>query len=187
MKNIITALVKARSEFPNLSKNKVNPHFKSKYADLDAVIECVTPSLSKYGLCVFQAVEQIGESSCLVTHLYHESGEELQSSYPLPTITDPQKLGSAMTYARRYSICAALNIAADDDDDGNAAKKAGTAKPSATSGLPFSNPQQAIAWAANHLNIEEIEAAQLMAETTADETGKKGASFHRKVLAMSAK
>lgn len=184
MKNIITSLVKARAEFPVLLKNSINPHYKSRYSDLDAVIECVTPSLSKYGICIFQAVEQIGELNCLVTYLYHESGESLKSSYPLPNISDPQKLGSSVTYARRYSICAALSIAADSDDDGNAAKKAGTAKPSASSGLPFSNPQQAIAWAAGLLNIEEIEAAQLMAETPADETGKKGASFHKKVLAM---
>ena len=184
MKNIITALVQARSEFPNLVKNKTNPHYKSRYCDLDGVIECVTPSLSKHGLFIFQAIEQMGEVSCLVTHLYHTSGEELQSSYPLPTISDPQKLGSAVTYARRYSICAALNIAADDDDDSNLAKKAGTAKPSAKAGLPFSNPQQAIAWAAGMLNMEEIDAAQLMAETPANAEGKKGENFHAKVLEM---
>ncbi len=187
MKNIIQALVQARSEFPNLVKNRVNPHFKSKFADLDAVIDCVNPSLLKHGIYIFQAVQQVGESSCLVTHLYHESGECLQSSYPLPTITDPQKLGSAVTYARRYSLCAALNIAADDDDDGNAAKKASTAKPSAKSGLPFSNPQEGIQWAAETLKITEEEAAQMLAETPKDPaTGKKSDNFHKKVLQMAA-
>jgi hypothetical protein len=59
--------------------------------------------------------------NALVTTIYHESGESISGSHPLPDITDPQKFGSAITYARRYSICAILSITADEDDDANTA------------------------------------------------------------------
>lgn len=119
MIELIKALIKARAEFPSIQKDKVNPHFKVSYASLDSVLDAVTPALCKYGLAIVQLMEK---GNILKTHLFHESGEVLTSEYELPDIQDSQKKGAALTYARRYSVCALLSITADEDDDGNATK-----------------------------------------------------------------
>lgn len=123
MQNLIPALIKARSEFGAIQKDKTNPHYKSKYATLDAVLDAVTPALCKHGLAIVQSTSTESGKTELKTHLYHESGEYLSSSYPLPDITDAQKLGAALTYARRYALCALLSVTADEDDDGTAVSK----------------------------------------------------------------
>ena len=115
MQQIIPALIKAKKSFKKISKDAVNPYFKSKYATLDAVLEATESALAEQGLTIVQVVE----GYILQTFLYHESGEFIQSNYPLPETTDSQKLGAAITYARRYAICAMLSITADEDDDGN--------------------------------------------------------------------
>jgi hypothetical protein len=119
MINLIQALIKARAEFPSIQKDKVNPHFKVSYASLDSVLDAVTPALCKHGLAIVQLMEK---GNILKTHLFHESGEVLTSEYELPDIQENQKKGAALTYARRYSVCALLSITADEDDDGNATK-----------------------------------------------------------------
>ncbi|WP_058183578.1 ERF family protein [Mastigocoleus testarum] len=115
MQQIIPALIKAKKNFKKISKDAVNPYFKSRYATLDAVLDATENALAEKGLTIVQVVE----GYTLQTFLYHESGEFLQSNYPLPETTDSQKLGAAITYARRYAICAMLSIIADEDDDGN--------------------------------------------------------------------
>ena len=115
MQQIIPALIKAKKNFKKISKDAVNPYFKSKYATLDAVLDATESALAEEGLTIVQIVE----GYTLQTFLYHESGEFIQSNYPLPETTDSQKLGAAITYARRYAICAMLSITADEDDDGN--------------------------------------------------------------------
>jgi hypothetical protein len=119
MINLIQALIKARAEFPSIQKDKVNPHFKVSYASLDSVLDAVTPVLCKHGLAIVQLMEK---GNILKTHLFHESGEFLTSEYELPEYQENQKKGAALTYARRYSVCALLSITADEDDDGNATK-----------------------------------------------------------------
>lgn len=123
MIELIKALIKAKAEFQPIEKDKFNPHFKTKYASLDSVLDAVTPALCKYGLVIVQPLQ----SRVLHTHLYHESGEVMTSMFELPDISDIQKIGSALTYARRYSVCALLGITADEDNDGNAGK--GSDKP----------------------------------------------------------
>ncbi|MFM6079803.1 MAG: ERF family protein [Dolichospermum sp.] len=118
MIELIKALVKARGEFPPIEKDKVNPHFKMAYASLDSVLDAVTPVLCKHGLAIVHVMEK---GNILKTHLFHESGEFLTSEYEIPDIQDSQKRGAAITYGRRYSICALLSITADEDDDGNTA------------------------------------------------------------------
>lgn len=133
MINLIQALIKARAEFPSIQKDRVNLHFKVSYASLDSVLDAVTPALCKHGLAIVQVMEK---GNILKTHLFHESGEVLTSEYELPDIQDSQKKGAALTYARRYSVCALLSITADEDDDGNAAKneqKNNKTKPSPSS------------------------------------------------------
>lgn len=119
---LVKALIKAKADFGPVEKNKENPFFKSKYADLGTIDQAVTPALHKNGLTVVQTTEIAGIQPVLVTTLFHESGQFLSGQYPLnPVKADPQGLGSATTYARRYALCAMLTIVADDDDDGNAA------------------------------------------------------------------
>jgi ERF superfamily len=122
MELLVKALIKAKKEFGPISKDRVNPHFKSRYATLDAILAVVEPGLHANGLVVVQVLSK-EDGATLVTHLIHESGQQLTSSYPLPDITDPQKFGAAITYARRYALCAILSVTADEDDDGNAASQ----------------------------------------------------------------
>jgi hypothetical protein len=105
------------------AKDATNPHFKSKYATLASVREAVTPSLTKHGLSVVQLFEPHGfEGVCIITVLMHSSGEWIQSKLVLPVAKkDPQGMGSAISYGRRYQLAAICGIATDDDDDANAA------------------------------------------------------------------
>lgn len=121
MENLIKALVKARAGFEPLKKDKVNPHFKKKYASLDSVNNAVLPSLCKNDLVVTQVIEPMGDGQAVKTVLWHISGEKIESFLMLPNTGDMQKLGSAITYARRYALSAILGVSADEDDDGNGA------------------------------------------------------------------
>lgn len=127
LNHLLPALVKARSEMDNPKKGKVNPAFKSGYVDLPTLLECIGEPLRDNGLIIIHQLdlEHSGPEQTtdfLVTSIYHtESGEFIASRHPLrPVKSDPQGLGSAITYARRYSIMALLGLAAEDDD-GNAA------------------------------------------------------------------
>jgi hypothetical protein len=120
---LAAALVKAQGELPTVGKDSTNPFFKSKYADLAAVIKAASPVLAKHGLAVSQHVTT-GEDggSRLATWLLHESGQYICEAMPLLLPKeDPQGQGSAITYARRYSYMAVLGLVADEDDDGNRA------------------------------------------------------------------
>lgn len=118
---LFAALVAAGGELRNPPKDSVNPHFKSKYADLATVLDTVRPVLAKHRLAVVQMPTEMDGGPGLTTTLVHESGEWMRTSVRLyPGKTDPQGIGSALTYARRYGLQAALGIAADDDDDGHA-------------------------------------------------------------------
>lgn len=115
------ALAKAQGEMENAKKDSVNPHFKSKYADLASIIEAARAPLSKQGLSYVQYMERTEEGLGLITKLMHTSGEWISGCLPLiMTKQDMQGLGSAVTYARRYSLSCMLGIA-QEDDDGNTA------------------------------------------------------------------
>lgn len=123
MKELATALAKAQAEMKNATLNKVNPHFKSKYADLAEIIDTTREVLAKNGLSIVQLLKRDEFGSFLQTMLLHTSGQSITSDYPLPAAADkPQIYGSALTYARRYSHAAICNIAAEEDDDANAAQ-----------------------------------------------------------------
>jgi hypothetical protein len=124
MKNIAAALVKAQRAFGPALKDKNNPHFKSKYADLGACIDAVIDALNANGIALLQQTREDATGVTVETVLLHESGESWASG-PLHVPAakqDPQGYGSALTYARRYSLMAACGIA-PEDDDGNAASK----------------------------------------------------------------
>lgn len=117
---LATALVKARAELTHPTRNKVNPHFRNRYADLTAVLDAVTEAFTNNGLAIVQLVD----AKTLVTILMHSSGEYISSAADIPAHNNAQQLGSALTYLRRYTVQALAGIAAEDDDDGNAASKA---------------------------------------------------------------
>jgi hypothetical protein len=118
------ALVKAQADLKNPPKDSVNPHFKSRYADLATVRDVIVPALAKHGLAVMQMPCEVDSDPALATRLVHSSGEWIQTVMRLrPQKPDPQGVGSALTYARRYALQAIANVAADEDDDGQAASR----------------------------------------------------------------
>lgn len=125
MKELATALVKACAEIGGAIKGKTNPHFKSKYADLSSVVDAVKPALAKHGLFFFQRFGERDNGVAVETVIVHESGEQLETGfvYVPASKQDAQGYGSAITYARRYSLQTALGVPSEDDD-GNAASDA---------------------------------------------------------------
>ena len=119
IKELATALAKAQGEIENASKNATNPHFRSQYADLAEVLNTVRPALSKHGLSVSQWPSYDNGMASVETILAHSSGEWISSIASAPVMKhDPQGVGSALTYLRRYSLAAVAGIA-QEDDDGN--------------------------------------------------------------------
>lgn len=120
------ALLAAQKEMPAVKPDAVNPHFRSKFVSLGHLIAKVRPVLNKHGLMVaqFPAAQFQTGAPTLVTILLHESGERMEYEAPLLlSKQDPQGLGSALTYMKRYALAAALGIADQEDDDGNAGSK----------------------------------------------------------------
>lgn len=132
MKDIYSALVKAQGMIKNAVKDSTNPHYKSKYADLESVWDAIRDALQKNNLAVLQLTDiDASGAPVLLTRVIHTSGEHIEGRYPLvcKDMTDAQKLGSSTSYARRYSLSAMLGVI-QSDDDGNAAS-APAAKPAA--------------------------------------------------------
>jgi hypothetical protein len=117
------ALASAQSQMKVAPFNKVNPHFKNKYADLTAVIDAVRGPLNDNCIAFTQMPENVGGAICLVTRFLHSSGQWMSGEYPLPANVSPQQLGSALTYAKRYSLAAMAGISSDEDDDAEGARK----------------------------------------------------------------
>ena len=124
MKQIAQAFVKAKREFAPALKTSVNPHFRSKYADLAACLEAVNDALLNNGIAVYQETSIYDAGVVVETVFLHESGESFKGGmlHVPASKQDPQGYGSALSYARRYSIMTACGIASEDDD-GNAASR----------------------------------------------------------------
>lgn len=118
MQNLYKALATAAAELKNPLADRKNTHFGQKYATLQSVVDTVRPVLAKHGIAVVQEIltPEPGKVT-IITRLVHSSGED----HAIPTTwnagTNIQHLGAAVTYLRRYALCAALNIVGDDDDD----------------------------------------------------------------------
>lgn len=120
---LAAALCSAQGEVKNPIKNKQNPHLKNWYADLVAVLEAILPAFNKHKLCIAQMPCELDGEPAMQTLLLHESGEWMEfTAKTRPPKTDPQSVGSSQTYARRYALLSLCGIAADDDDDGTAAR-----------------------------------------------------------------
>lgn len=143
------AFVAAQSEMPEIPKTKKatiptksGGGYEYSYADLPAIIDAVRPVLSKHGLAFAQSVETTESAIAITTIVYHEAGGS-QSFGPLllPGGSDARGAGSAITYGRRYALCAALGIAADEDDDAaTAVKKQAPAQQPAQAAQPKRPP-----------------------------------------------
>lgn len=121
---IATALAKAQGMMKPVSKDNENPFFKSKYFDIAVAFESVRIPLSSNGIAVLQEPMTVEDKVSVTTTLVHSSGQfiEFEPLLLTPNKKDAQGIGSAITYAKRYSLCAALGIVhKDEDDDGNAA------------------------------------------------------------------
>jgi len=130
MSELTKALCKAQQEFKPVAKDKTGRTGNQtyKYADLNSVLEATLPALNKHGIAVVQPVSTRWEEGALVviicTRLKHESGEESESQFEFPAgELDIKRLGSTITYMRRYGYISTVCIFPDDDDDGEAAPK----------------------------------------------------------------
>jgi len=120
-------LWKAKQQIGSVSKNAKNPHFKNNYADINALTKEVEPILLEYGLLMMQPIID----GYVVTQIIdNETGDTVQSSMKLPEITDPQKIGSAVTYYRRYTLQSLLCLQTEDDDAQSASVHVKNTKPS---------------------------------------------------------
>ena len=131
------SMLALKAELKAVIKDATNPHFRSRYADLNSHLDEVEPLATKHSLILTQATSIMPTEggrihNILVTRLTHaESGESEEASLLLPDLTDMQKLGSAITYARRYTLSALLAMKAEDDDGNDATGNTGGYKPAA--------------------------------------------------------
>jgi len=129
-KTIFQALVAAQKNFEAASKTSNNPHFRSKYAALDVCVDAVKEALNNEGIFLLQKTHECSDGVTVETIFIHESGEQLSGGilHVPASKHDAQGYGSALTYARRYSLLAACGIA-PEDDDGNAATASAPKRP----------------------------------------------------------
>ena len=132
MKAIFTAFVAAQASFAPALKTNTNPHFKSRYVGLDGCIEAVLDALNANGIGLLQPTHECSDGVTVETLFVHTSGESMSGGklHVPASKNDAQGYGSALTYARRYSLMAACGLAPEDDDGNAASRKPVAAKPS---------------------------------------------------------
>lgn len=139
LEKIAPAIVKAQAELEHAVKDSTNPHFKSTYADHPAVVRAIKPVYAKHGLSIVQGFVPSGADSVIIeTMILHTSGEWIRDEgldLPLDK-RNAQGVGSAVTYGLRYTKLAMTGLAADDDDDGNAASQSSRPRPEAVKSKP---------------------------------------------------
>lgn len=122
---ILPALHKARSQFVKVKKDRQNTHLKNKYATLDSVLDAITPALTENKLMIMQDGERIESTMRVETTVIHISGQWAKFYFDIPIAkNDPQGVGSAFTYGRRYALAAAFGLSQADDDAQIAVKSA---------------------------------------------------------------
>ena len=121
--SIYKKLFEAKKEIGKISKDSTNPFFKSKYFDVNSLLEHVEPIISKNNLLLLQPIV---DNSVITRIVDVETESYVESSLQLPNIQDPQKLGSAITYYRRYTLQSLLGLQAEDDDANSASKTVNT-------------------------------------------------------------
>lgn len=126
---ILAKLHASKLAIEKVKKNSKNPHFKNTYADLNALLEAVEPVLLENGLLLLQPITENRVWSVVYDI---ESDEKIESYIDLPASINPQQMGSAITYYRRYTLQSLLSLQAVDDDANMASKPSNVAKPPIT-------------------------------------------------------
>jgi len=141
--SIYKALAQAKAKIKSPKKENKNPFYNSKYADLETFKEAVDPALTEFGLMIVSRVTPIS----VITSLVHiESEQAIDSEFPFAPNLDAQKRGSEITYGRRYSLQALLDLVAEDDDGNQAAGKTQPPANEKKSFDPFETHRKAMAW-----------------------------------------
>jgi hypothetical protein len=117
---LAAALAKANLEIRNAELDRVNPHFKNRYATLGSILNAVRVPLAKHGIAPVQTVSMANGMVTVTTSLMHASGQSVEdiAMFPLPNNATVQQMGSCITYLRRYALAAIVGIVGDEDDDG---------------------------------------------------------------------
>ena len=167
--NFYEKLAAVKAEVGRISKDSSNPFFKSKYFDVNSLLLHVEPIIQKHGLILLQPIQD----NLVKSIIFDTNGFSIESGIVLPELNDPQKLGSAITYYRRYTLQSLLALQAEDDD-ANLASNKGNAKSATTEELKWLNVGQpeftkAIEYLKNGGNIEVIEKKYKLAAKTKQE------------------
>lgn len=169
------AFAKMQMELEQPLKNANNPFFKSKYVPLENVVDSITRASSKHGLSFTQFPSSDENGNVTVgTMVMHESGEWIEYD-PIcmkPVKNDPQAVGSAITYAKRYALSAIFGITSDNDDDGNEATQLGRA-------TPKSVPKKQVSTTNNKIPKEVVKAYKDGIQSVIDRTGRNDGSITR--------
>ena len=169
------AFAKMQMELEQPLKNANNPFFKSKYVPLENVVDSITKASSKHGLSFTQFPSSDESGNVTVgTMVMHESGEWIEYD-PIrlkPVKNDPQAVGSAITYAKRYALSAIFGITSDNDDDGNEATQLGRTTPKAV-------PKKQVSTTSNKIPKEVVKAYEDGIKSVIDRTGKNDGSITR--------
>lgn len=173
--SLASSFVKAQKGFAPALKSSTNPHFKSKYVDLAGCVDAVIDSLNANGIALIQQTHESDSGVIVETIFLHESGETLSCGklHVPATKHDAQGYGSALTYARRYSLMAACGIAPEDDDGNAATKKHLPPVKAAMQSVEIDPASQTIMreLAAELVQIVEVENNPVLAYTRMEETG----------------
>lgn len=137
---LLVKLADLKSKVGKLSKDLTNPFFKSKYFDVNQLLEQVDPLAQELGLLILQPLKK-NEVSTVIFDV--ETGQSIESSIEMPSFTDPQKSGSAITYYRRYTLQSLLGLQAEDDDANKASGKVSTEKQTVDSWMSQKQFEQA--------------------------------------------
>lgn len=175
------ALAKAQGTMKAAQMGSTNPHFKSKYASLTEVMDAMREPFAKNGLAVVQGADTPEDSGLRVTTaILHSSGEWIESSVHVPIGGgNAQAVGSALTYARRYSLATLCGVVADEDDDGNAASSREAPKPEPKV-VPKPEPKARIPGTLKGKPFAEVPRADI--ELALAEAQKKDAVKHREFI-----
>lgn len=160
---LVKALVAARKSIGSATKDSLNPHFKNRYTSLSGCIEPTKDALSENGLALLQLTTVADGKMVLKTILSHVSGEWISGEYELsPSKNDPQGMGGAVTYARRYARLAILDMASEDDDGETASGrrpepvKASDVAPPPPAPKPANNNQKPLPVGVTESKVREI-------------------------------
>ena len=167
--NFYEKLAAVKAEVGRISKDSNNPFFKSKYFDVNSLLLHVEPIIQKNGLLLLQPIQD----NLVKSIIFDTSGFSIESGIVLPELNDPQKLGSAITYYRRYTLQSLLALQAEDDDANLASNKTTkeAKKEEEKNWLNLNTPQftQAIEYLKGGGNLEAIEKKYKLAKKVKDE------------------